>query len=296
MKLIIICLFLFCGLAACTTKPDVPTMLSSTPGLYQTSTLMREPAITSTSSYTPEPTIDPIIQSIDSPNGELSARLRVNWEKQNEKPIIEIIDKTGTVLSKVEYQYEWNPNIAPNTYINIYGWSPDSSKLYFYYSFAYDGWYTLSNGSDLQSIDVYTGEVKDVLPGPCVAFAFSSDMNKIAYTTCSKVGIIDLTDGSNKTADILSSAFEQSGWIFISPSGNRVIYHTLMGDEGTAIFLDVNSMKQKIILDNYFIEYLSFEGWTKEENPRYRELGKDIIVIDLQTLSKTVIGTPTPWP
>jgi hypothetical protein len=300
MKLIIICLFLFCGLAACTTIPDVPPTASFTLSPHPTSTPTQKPTSTNTSTYTPEPTFDPIVSSIDSPNGKFSAQLRINWDNPNEKPVIELIDDTGKVLSKVGYQYSWDPNVEPNDNLVIYGWSPDSSRLYFYYSYAYDGWYTLFNGSNLQSLDVSTGEEKVVIPGPCIAFAFSSDMTEIAYTTCSKVGIIDLTNDSNKSVDILPNGFEQSGWVFISPSGNKVIYHTLMGDDGTAkaIYLNPRTMKQKIFLDNYFIEDLSFDGWTPDENPRYRQLGENIniIEIDLNTLSKTVIGTPTPWP
>ena len=38
-----------------------------------------------------------------------------------------------------------------------------------------------------------------------------------------------------------------------------------------------------------------FDGWTKDENPRYRK-GDEILVIDLDTLGQTMIGTATPQP
>ncbi len=253
---------------------------------------MVRPTATKPPTLTPSPTFDPYERTVDSPDGKFSAKLRINWDDLNEKPVIELWDKAGSMLWKVDYQY---PKVSPHSIMTIYRWSPDSSKVYFYYLYSYAVWYTIFKGSDLQLLDAYTGEIKDVVSGCCVDFVFSSDMNKIAYTSGDKVGILDLVTGTDKSVDILSHNFEQSGRIFFSPSGDKVIFHTLSNFNGTSIFLDIRTMKQKIIMDDYLIVDYDFDGWTLDENPRYRK-GKDVFVIDLDTLSQTVIGTVTPQP
>jgi len=278
--------------ASCTTVPL--SVSATTPGVTPSET----PASTMTPSpsLTPPPEYDPYITSIDSPDGKFTAKMYVNWNDLNEKPAIEIWNKSGQVLWKVAYQYDWDPDRAPNDSMRIYGWSGDSTKVYFYYSFAYDGWYTLFNGSSLQSMDAHTGEVKDIIPGCCIAFAFSPDMDKIAYTENGKAGILDLAGGTGSDVDILPHSYEQAGWIFISPSEEKVIFHTLSEYDGKAIVLDTKTMEQKIIIDQFFIESLRFDGWTSDEDPRYVELGKDVFTIDLKTLSKQTLGTPTAQP
>jgi hypothetical protein len=54
-------------------------------------------------------------------------------------------------------------------------------------------------------------------------------------------------------------------------------------------------MEQKIILNNYLIMEVEFDGWTEEENPRFKKGGK-IFVIDLDTLEQTIVGTATLQP
>jgi len=290
-------LLLVCLTASCTVLPvsDFPPTPSITSSKAPTSTVTPKPTATKPPTLTPSPTFDPYVDTIDSPDGKFSAKKHISWNN-SEKPYIEIWDKSGRALWKIDYQYPWDSNNPPNQGLALYGWSTDSSKVYFYYSFAYDGWYTLFNGSDLQSLDAYTGEVKDVISGCCIAFAFTPEMDKIAYTASGRVGVLDLITGADNSISILPHSREQVGWVYISPSGEKVMFHTLLEYDGTAIFLDTKTMKQKIIMDKYFIESMQFDGWTIDENPRYLELGKDVFVIDLITLSRTVIGTPTPQP
>ena len=173
----------------------------------------------------------------------------------------------------------------------------NSDKVYFYYYFSYDGWYTLSVGSDLQSIDVHTGEIEKIIADCCFAFDFSSDMTHIAYTLNYEVGILDLINGSNIKTNILPGNYEQTGWILYSPSEDIVIFHTL--DETgmvKSILLNVHDMSQKIILE-FVIESIFPSGWSETENPRYWQVdNKSVFEIDKQTLEQVLIGTATPYP
>ena len=288
---------LICFATSCTTmsQPDPLPTPSATALAIPSSTLTPKPTDTEQPTLTPSPTFDPYVDMIESPDGKFSAKKHFSWNN-SEKTYIEVWDKSGKVLWKIDYQYPWDSNNPPNQGLALYGWSKDSSKVYFYYSFAYDGWYTLFNGSNLQSLDVSTGEVQEVISGCCIAFAFSSEMDKIAYTASGKVGVLDLGNGTDNSVDILPHPYEQAGWIYISPSGERVIFHTLFEYDGTAVFLDTKTMEQKVIIDKFFIESLQFDGWTTDENPRYLELGKDVFTIDLRTQAQTIVGTPTARP
>lgn len=291
--ILLVCLLVSCaGMPASGVSP-APRAVSSE---AHTSTATLKPAPTPPPTLSPSPTLDPYTDSIDSPDGKFTVKMHINWTDPNEKPFIEIWEKSGKALWRVAYQYHWDPYVAPNDSLRIYGWSKDSSKVYFYYSFAYDGWYTLFNGSNLQSLDAYTGDVKDVIAGCCIAFAFSPDMDEVAYTANGEVGILDLTTGVDKSVSILPDRYEQSGWIHISPSGEKVVFHTLYEYDGTAVLLDTRTMQQSVIIDKFFIESLQFDGWTVDEDPRYMEFGKDVFILDLQTTSRITIGTPTTQP
>jgi hypothetical protein len=235
---------------------------------------------------------DPYEDIVSSPDGKYSAKLRVNWADLNEKPVIEVWDNAGSLLWEVEYQF---PEVSPRSLMEILAWTPDSSKVYFYYPYWYHNWYTIFKGSYLQSLDPSTGKIEDVVEGCCIDFDFSEDMSRIAYTSETRVGIKDLVSGIDKSVDILPHSFSQSGRIHLSPSGEKVIFHTLDGYQGTTIYLDLRTMEQEIILKDYLIMEYEFDGWTSEEDPRFIKDHKTL-TIDLDTLEKTIVGTATPSP
>lgn len=237
-------------------------------------------------------TVDPYEQTVVSPDGKFTAKLRVNWADLNEKPVIEIWDNNGSLVWDVEYQF---PEVSQYSLLAIHGWSQDSAKVFFYYPFWFDDWYTIFKGSHLQSIDPLTGRVEDVVAGCCIDFVFSEDMSRLAYTSETRVGIKDLKSGVDKSVEILPHTFSQSGLIHLSPSGNKAIFHTLDGDLGTTVYLDTNTMEQKIILNNYLIMDVEFDGWTEDENPIIRK-GDEVVVIDLDTLEQTIVETAIPQP
>jgi 4-amino-4-deoxy-L-arabinose transferase-like glycosyltransferase len=267
---------------------DVPRRYQPDDILYHAYRVSPETAAAARANQTAP--VDPYQDVVDSPDGRFSAKLRVNWADPNEKPAIEIRDSTGLLVREIEYQF---PEVSWLSLLAIYGWSPDSSKVFFYYPFWYEGWYTIFKGSHLQSFDPYTGRIEDVVEGCCIDFDFSDDMSLLAYTSETKVGVKDLKSDVDKSADILPHSFSQSGRIYLSPGGEKVIFHTLDGHLGTTLFLDVNTMEQKIILKDYLMMEYEFDGWTSEENPRFRKADK-VFVIDLDTLEQTILETPSP--
>lgn len=291
-KSIILCLLLI--LTACT-----PLSPSATPAPTETSTtrpkptrtLRPSPAATSTPSVTPTRIPPP---GITSPDGKFVAKLYTEYDDHpSGKAAIEVSDAQGTVLWVVPYQGEM-PTGDPRPSLRIYHWAADSSALYFYYSFGYDGFWTLFDGCDLQALDVTTGKVAS-LAGGCVAFAFSPDMRQLAYVDGSQVTLGDMATRTRITTTVQNKGL-QAGPIFWSPSGKRLVFYVLVDDGGNAqmVYLNVETLKQKVLLD-YFVEIPPFESWTENEAVRYKLNGL-IVVVDPETGVEAILGTATPQP
>ncbi|MBN8656881.1 MAG: hypothetical protein J0M11_14180 [Anaerolineae bacterium] len=288
-SVILVSLFLLSCLSQPTVLEPQTTVTS-----VQTQTKTLAPTLTKQPIPSPTPPLIPNPDIIISPDGNYYAQVINNI---SEKPKIEIRDKSEKVLWEIPYQYTWEGSSAPTSNLKIYGWSLNSDKVYFYYSFSYDGWYTLFDGSDLQSINVQTGKVEKIIADCCFAFDFSSNMTHVAYTLNYEVGILDLINGTNKKTNILPGNYEQTGWIHYSPSGDMIIFHTL--DETgmvKSILLNVHDMSQKIILE-FVIESIFSAGWSETENPRYWQVDNNsVFEVDKQTLEQVLIGTATPYP
>ena len=112
-------------LLSCLSQPDnlepqaiITSVQTQTKTL--TPTLTKQPAPSATPSLTPNP------DAIISPDGNFSAQVT---NKVSEIPKIEIRDKSGEVVWEIPYQYTWDGNSAPNTYLKIYRWSLNSQYL-----------------------------------------------------------------------------------------------------------------------------------------------------------------------
>lgn len=288
-SVILVSLFLL----SCSSQPAVLEPQTTVTSV-QTQTKTLAPTLTKQPIPFPTPSLTPNPDIIISPDGNYYAQVINNI---SEKPKIEIRDKSGKVLWEISYQYTWDGNSAPTSDLKIYGWSLNSDKVYFYYSFSYDGWYTLFDGSDLQSIDVQTGKIEKLIADCCFAFDFSFDMSHIAYTINYEVGILELVNGTNIKTNILPGNYEQTGWIHYSPSGDMIIFHTL-DEKGMvkSILLNVHDMSQRIILE-FVIESIFSAGWSETENPRYWQVDNNsVFEVDKQTLEQVLIGTATPYP
>jgi len=262
----------------------------------------------SPSATMPTPTADEARQILFSPNGQLVAKRYDYGRPPIEKPVIEISDKNGKLLWQIPYQGEKLQG-DPGTSLAIYGWANDSSALYFYYYRYPDGgdfafWW---DGSDLQRIDIKTGEIRHLLPGEgSMAFAISPDGTQIAYTRAQDTpGILFLRNLANNHDTRISVQPEQEytrvGDIHWSPSGKALLFHTEAEPKTNwiqvqVIYLDAVTLQQKVV-KYYDLESMWFEGWVGEHTLQFRGLRNEpIFLIDIITNETTIIGTATPSP
>ena len=304
-------------LAACASQvatTDVPAMATTSVPSAAPTRVASSPTATATphptSTVAPTPTLWPSPtpevpwQTVPSPDGKLTAKMYEDYWHSYSLQIIEVHDQQGEVVWAIPYQGQW-PRGDPHSVMTIVGWSPDSSTLYFYYSFGYDGWYTLFNGSNLQALDLPTGKLKSLVSGCCVAFSFLPDMSTFVYTSAGRVGVYDIATGSDRWANIRSAKIDQAGQIHWSPGGTGAVFTVLMDEQTNAreIYLDVKSMMQTVLFED-FLENYWLDGWTESGNPRYVKLNLasdgagslEVIVVDIKTAASLVVGTVTPTP
>jgi len=295
-------------LVACTPQVIAP-ITTDTPTLTPTSTKPIFPTITET----PSPTTKPPDLTLDSPNGEFIAELDNAFSHPAYEPqVIQILDKNGSLLWEIPYQHE-TAMVDPHPSLNIYGWSKDSTYLYFHYDSSPDGgdyafWW---DGFDLQRINVQTGNIERVVSSHSngyVAFAFSADETQIAYTRAqdnpSIIFIRNLSTGAEKTANVIfpSKNYIRVGNIHWSPSGKEIALQTETSDYMVqTIYLDLSTMKQKVIRE-YELFIIDFQGWTSDGKLEFREFksywdtSSQIVHVDPRNNMSVVIGTPTPRP
>ena len=116
--------------------------------------------LTFTTTPTPSPTHDRAGQRLLSPDGQFIAKTYGDYFSGEFRNWTEISNvSTGQVLWTIPEQ-KGDP--GPN--YELYQWAFDSSKLYYYLPFRYDGGVQpLWNGRDLHSIDIISGEIKIIL-------------------------------------------------------------------------------------------------------------------------------------
>jgi hypothetical protein len=266
-------------LAGCVNQPTTPEI--EAPKISPTTFAIS--SITPSLRPFPSSTPDPYFQILVAPNGLFIAKLYSVFDGTSYVEAVEIWDSDGELIENIPYQGDINQG-DPRDAMIIAGWSSDSTKLFFYYSWAYDGWITLFDGSNLQYYDVPTGEIREFVPG-IVTFDFTPDKSKIAYLSCCEIIISNLESGEKYSEEIPEIEHNQAGWVHISPSGRKVVYHLLVEEySGTAILFDSQDLKQIILVENEFIETIIFEGWDDNENPiiKYFDSVNNLIYVETQ--------------
>lgn len=254
---------------------------------------------------TPSPSPDPAYQSIPSPDGSLIAKMYTQYRHPTGIATIEILEANGSMLWAIPYQGE-QPGGDPRPFLSIYRWAPDSSALYFYYSFSYDGFYTLWDGHDLQRIDIRTGEIEGLIDWePLVSFSLSPDGTRLAYLRAGdqrpRILIRELTSGEEREAAFSLEALPgaQAGWIEWSPDGNELVFSIIHPDEQMQLMhLRLPTMSMKPLLEYWYLSY-TFDEWTEENGLRYiygPVTVREVVQIDTQTGGVITVGTVTPKP
>jgi dipeptidyl aminopeptidase/acylaminoacyl peptidase len=270
-----------------------------------------DPSLLKTPFPTETSTPKPPDQILNSPNGEFAAEFDNAYSHPAYEPqVIQILDKNGSLLWEIPYQHEVSQS-DPHPSLTIYGWSEDSKYLYFYYDFSPDGgdyafWW---DGFDLQRINAENGEIEQVIPGDrekFVAFSFSPDAKKIAYTreqdNPSIFYIRNLVTETEKDTKVIGSPsmnYIRVGSIEWSPSGDKIAFQTESDDyKAQTIYLDPSTMKQKIVRE-YMVDTSYFDGWSDDENLSFLDIDggtADIVHLNIKNGEVVKIGTPTPRP
>jgi hypothetical protein len=321
VSVFIACLLLLVGCSSTlTTTTSTFRANNSLPILMLTSTKTpsllpsRTPFLRSTITHTPTlfftptitPTTDPAVQIAYSPDGQFIAKLYDEYSSPTGFPTIYVIEKDRDRSWTIPYQGKL-PEGYPRPYLSIYKWAEDSSALYFYYAFSFDGAPTLSNGYNLQKFNIRTGKIQNIISGQKqLAFAISPDGNDLAYIRQQgrpdRIIIRDLSTGKERTATIPASSSDifQAGWIAWSPDGMGVLFQTWgndnINDKMQAIYLNVDTMKLKILLD-FWSDTNLFDGWSDAGSPRFLTYpNMEVVTINIDPGAITIIGTQTPTP
>lgn len=306
-------MLLIITLASCVPRSTIiPTAtIFASPTKQRTSTitptLKPSETITAIVTETPFPPAEPFTMiSKDSPNGEYVAYAYFYYG--TEQQTIEIKDKIGELIWQVPYQGELPIGYDPRPTISIYRWSNDSSQLYFCYSWAPDGGNHFIPGgcSDLQTIDIRTGQIQPVLMD-YANFAISPDDAQIVYLSCESqpcvIHIKNLSTGLEKTAYILSGSknYVAIGNLEWSPIGNGIVFTT---EDNTyirqTIYLNISTMKQRVVKEYpapEFPGWAEYEGWIDDNTLEFLQLantGIQVIHVKITNSETIVIGTPTP--
>ena len=208
----------------------------------------------------------------------------------------------GEVLWKISFQGKV-PIVDPRRYLHIYQWSKNSTYLYFYYAFSYDGVHTLWDGFDLQVMDIKTGYFQNVIyANSLTAFRFSPDERYLAYTRADdsprRLFIRDMKNGTERSvvAHPASENFVQVGWIDWSADGQNIVYHS-MEDEWVQVFdLNVATMQTKMVFE-YWVESYWFNGWSEDGSSlEFISYEQEIIAINIDSGEQITVGTATPTP
>ena len=252
----------------------------------------------------PTPTVssETADQVIVSPDGNLTAKRYNEYGSKTGKPVIVVSDISGQELWTVEYQREL-PTGDPRPALRIYRWSKDSSRLYFYYAFSFDGYPTLWDGYDLQVLSLATGKVWRMLPGEgLMAFAFSPSESHIAYARNTDeprlIIIRDLRNGEEATITVNTpvGSRTQVGWIEWSPDGDQLIYYIEIEERFFVVYLDIKTEVQRKVFDFWAEEY-GFDRWIDNRQIRLISYSdRQLIDIDVLTTEQVMAGTATATP
>jgi hypothetical protein len=231
-----------------------------------------------------------------SPDGRYVAKLFDEFHHPSGKQTIEVLNSHGKLVWSIPYQGQM-PTGDPHPSLSLYRWSRDSSVLYFYYGYGYDGFPTFFKGNNLQGLNVISGKISTIVSGCCIDFVDSPDGTLLAYTQRARLGIRNLATGLTVTATIQPKTIIESGQIHWSPSGNGIVFRVMLDTDENArfMYLNVKTMNQKNLFDHFAEDY-EFDGWTADENPSFRKGDNTIIVIDTDTGVVQPIGTVTPTP
>lgn len=135
-------------------------------------------------------------------------------------------------LKKADGSVEWIPVATWSNFGLGYTtprpvhWSPDGRYLYFTNAPVPDGCALFTNASDLQRLDLATGEIQEVLPANTTwALAIAPDGQTVAYSKADEVALLDLGTGEVRSQAVADGASNlQLGNFTWSPDSQQLAF------------------------------------------------------------------------
>lgn len=234
-SLILLALLVSCApppAVSTTATPAAPTLAApsaSPTATVQTAAPSPTPPPTQPSSATPDPSVlDVTITPSTSPDGAWTAVTTVAIPKPDsgQEQYYQHLQVEGsdgsTRWTAVD---QWSPYGLGYTTPRPFHWSSDGRYLYFTDEPVPDGCALFVNGSDLNRLDLTTGEVTTLVPQAGPWISLSPDEHTLAYVAGGDRGLVlrDLATGQEQAIPLqVGSGDWQAGDVIWSPDGSSL--------------------------------------------------------------------------
>mgnify|MGYP002381803431 CR=1 FL=1 len=259
-------LFMMAATAACSQPINTPPSPTGTAFISQTENVQ-----------TPSSNLKWITsESSTSPDSSWVAETAYILGEATTQTRIVVTNTVGAPVWRIEKQWELDPGVIVGT--RVLRWSRNGLYLYFTTLAHVGGCATLTNGSDLQRLELATGEVKEIAPllGYPIGtwLALSPDDTILAYPKNSESNTIilrDLATGLQRSIDLDLSTDPnyRLGYLEWTPDGSFLALTVAIdpciptGEPWTAtsvVLIDVASLHSKFVVKQDS-RLLVTEGW-----------------------------------
>jgi Tol biopolymer transport system component len=255
--------------------------------------------------HPPTPTPPGYEEFLTSPNGEFTARAYHEYRLGQDESrwsifeSLELSTADGIVVTSLSYLRPYPGD--PHDEIAFAGWSPDSSQLYYYRAWGFDGFITLWDGFDLQSIAAPAGYIHQVVEG-LASFRFSPTWRYLVYSRDQDhpriLTVWDLQDDTERRLEISlpSEPYTQVGDFSWAPDESGLVYHSSIDEDFSIYYLPLDTMRPVLLLDCAVdIEWCSFEGWVDASTVQVSDI-RQVLEFDVRTGAIVSASTVTPSP
>lgn len=170
-------------------------------------------------------------------------------------------------------------------------WSRDGRYLYFTNRPVPDGCAVFVNGSDLHTVDLSNGSVRELVPSVGLWLSLSPDETMLAYIGYGDRGLVirDLTTGAERETKLDSGQEYQAGHIIWSPDGTALMLtlalkpcSTDWADSTSIVRVETASLEQTTLIHKDKRRFITVE-WSTVDKVLLRDGGGDDWLMDATT-------------